>query len=386
MKILMSNALFPPDRTGSSIFTQQLGKALSAEGATVQIVTSAADPKYKDDTPTTTIRLPVRRLRVGRLAWDYTIPLAASFSNLRRVDRLIQEFLPDAIICHGQIFDLTWLVAFVARRKRVPCFVVVHTAIWHERLLYRLILRVIEGLFISPLSRYSRVSYIAVDKWTHENTIGRLARGRSVRVVPTSVEPSEMIGGDGERARTVYKLGDGPILLSLGHVISLRNRVALVRALPSIIEKLPSIKLVIAGEIKDQQFLTLADELGVVNSIVCLGSVPHSDIKDLLAAATIEAHDLQGLGLGITTLEAMAAGVPIVAWASDDNYPGYSLRQHTGIRFIDSDDASEVAEACLELMQDEAVRDRAIASQRDLIDAMFTPRAIARKYLEVLSS
>lgn len=385
MKILMANALYPPDRTGSSIFTQQLEETLVSEGHEVTVLTSSVDPQFGHVPNDAAFRLPVRRIKVGRLAWNYSIPLASSVGNWRRIRQLLRSKKPDVVVCHGQIFDLTWITALAAWRHRIPCHVVVHTAIWHERRPFRLVLRIIETAVIKPILRLAKVSFIAVDKWTHDQTVNRLSKKSAIPVIPASVDVEKMRHGNPGLARDKYKLGEDPLLLSLGHVISLRNRVALVRALPEILSSIPRLKLVIAGEVKDVTFLDVAEELGVRSSIICLGSVPHDDVRHLLSASLIEAHDLQGLGLGITTLEAMAAGVPIVAWATDDNYPGYSLRKHHGIAFVDDDRSEVIAGACLALIEDSSRRSRAIEAQHQLVSEMFTTVAVASKYLELLA-
>ena len=48
-------------------------------------------------------------------------------------------------------------------------------------------------------------------------------------------------------------------------------------------------------------------------------------MPDYLAAADVEAHDLQGYGIGTASLESMAAGVPVVAAVRPDNFPGIDL-------------------------------------------------------------
>lgn len=385
MKILMANALYPPDRTGSSIFTRQLEVSLVSAGHEVAVVTSSVDPQFGVTPSDSAVRLPVRRLKVGRLAWNYSIPLVSSRKNWKRVRHLLRSKQPDVVVCHGQIFDLTWITALAARLEGIPCHVVIHTAIWHERRHFRLALRTIEALVIKPILRLASVSYIAVDKWTHDQTVNRLSKNSSIPVIPASVDVEAMRCGDPVLARDKYKLGEDPLLLSLGHVISLRNRVALVQALPKLLSAIPKLKLVIAGEVKDTTFLGIADELGLRSSIICLGGVPHDDIRHLLSAALVEAHDLQGLGLGITSLEAMAAGTPIVAWAVDDNYPGYSLRKHSGIAFIDCDDPEVIAQACLTLISDADARTRAIKAQHDLVAELFTSQAVASRYLRLLA-
>lgn len=385
VRILMANALFPPDRTGSSVFTQQLSDALASMGHEIHVVTSSRVlDDATSDVPYEVTRLRARRVSVGKLAWNYSIPLNFTPGNYRRVRSLVKSFRPDVIVCHGQIFDLTWMLCVMARRLGIPTVVVVHTAVWNENPYRRAVLRTFERLVIRPLIRFARPSFVAVDKWTRDDARRTLAKGLPLQVIPVSADASQMVDGDAQAAREKYRLPDGPILLSLGHVISLRNRHALVRALPRILAEHPDLTVVIVGDVRDETFLEIARDFRVEDAIMCLGSVPHSDIKDLLAAAEIEMHDLQGWGLGITTMEAMCAGVPIVAWATDDNYPGLSLRSFEGLMLLDSAGPAELSAATLELLADPDRRAAAIAGQQRLVDEIFDPMAVARAYQTVL--
>jgi glycosyltransferase involved in cell wall biosynthesis len=387
MRVLMINALYPPDRTGSAIFSDQLARCLQEDGVDVEVVsTSRVLEDDVEPSPVLVHRLPARQVSVGRIAWDYSIPIALGFSNLRRLRSIIRSFDPDVIHCHGQIFDLTWLASLAARLESRKLVVTVHTAIWHERFLPRFVLRVFEALVINPLIKLGRPTFIAVDKWTFNDAKRRIARKQTPQVIPVSIDAKSLLGGDATTAREKYVLGTGPILLSLGHVIALRNRVALVEALPRVLERIPNLMLVVVGDVRDREFLERATQLRIEKSILCLGSVPHSDIKHLLAASLVEAHDLQGLGLGITTVEAMASGVPIVAFATDDNYPGISLRSFDGLNFLDDGDPKKIAEAVISLTQNPEARDRAIQAQRNLISEVFDQQAVMRRHLDIYRS
>ena len=115
------------------------------------------------------------------------------------------------------------------------------------------------------------------------------------------------------------------MILSLGHVIPIRSRVPLIRALPYIVEEFPDVKVLIVGEVYDDEFRRVAAELGVLEHVVEAGPVPHADVPDYLAAATVASQDLDGHMLGISTLEAMAAGVPVFARVRRDVFPGIDL-------------------------------------------------------------
>ena len=386
MRILMANALFPPARTGSAIFTEQLALTLADREHEVQVVTSVDDDREVSESSSDVTRLKSRNVSVGRLAWNYVIPLSVGPKNFRALKQLMRSFRPEVVVCHGQIFDLTWLTAVVARLCRIPVVVVVHTAIWNENRFRRFVLRAFERIVINPVLKYAKADFIAVDKWTHGDAKRLLAKHKPVQVIPVSVDRSQFQDGDRQIARERYDIPNSPILLSLGHVIALRNRHALVRALPLIIAEVPDVTVVIAGELYDSSFLEIANDLGVADHIICLGSVPHEDIKHLLATAAIELHDLQGLGLGITTMEAMASGVPIVAWASEDNYPGISLKSYEGLMFIDDVSPEVLSTAVLKMLHDPVAREKAVVAQRQMVDDLFRPQSVAEQYEVVMES
>ena len=151
-----------------------------------------------------------------------------------------------------------------------------------------------------------------------------------------------------------------------------------------LIKEFPDIKIVVVGMVKDNRFLELASQLGVLDHIVLAGPVPHSEIKDYLAAADVETHDLDGRGLGITSVEAMDAGLPIVAWAIDDNYPQFSLRSYGESGFIDDGLPSTIANAISRMIKDVDYREVVIRSQRLLVDDIYSVKSITRQYLELI--
>ncbi len=193
----------------------------------------------------------------------------------------------------------------------------------------------------------------------------------------------EFRDGDGDQARAQFALGAGPIILSLGHVVPVRDRVALVRALPHVVERYPDVKVVIVGELYTSSFQRVAEDLGVAGSIITTGRVLHEAIPNLLAASAVEIHDLQGIGLGITTLEAMAAGVPVVAFVPDDNYPGLSMTTWPDLSLLADVEPTTIAAAVLRMLDDPDHRATVIAEQHRFIAALFSPEAIAAGYEEL---
>ena len=92
-------------------------------------------------------------------------------------------------------------------------------------------------------------------------------------------------GGDRDRGRARLGLGDAPIIMSIGHVIPQRNRLAVVEALPKVLKAHPDAKFVVAGRVYYDPFLKRAEELGIADSVISLGAVPKTETPDLMATA-----------------------------------------------------------------------------------------------------
>ena len=104
------------------------------------------------------------------------------------------------------------------------------------------------------------------------------------------------------------------------------------------------------------------------------------------AFADIETHDLDGRGLGITSVEAMDAGVPIVAWAVDDNFPQFSFRSYGPSGFIDDGNPKTIADKIDQIMSDEIYRSTILDSQRRLVDDIYSCKSVTNQYLKLLET
>ncbi len=388
MRVLIVNALYPPLTTGSSHFTADLVSELRARGHLVHVVTTVPSPKDAEgivDDPDVT-RLPARWVSPGEIAFNYAIPVLRRGAG-RVITRLIREWKPDVVSIHGQVFDLSWRAAVAARRAGVPVVVSVHSAIRHTNVLADRILSLGELVTVRPALARSSTWWIAVDKRTYEHASERYGvPSERLAFAPVMLAADAFRGGDASRARARFDLGNDPVLLSLGHVVPVRDRIALVRAMPEILRVHPDLKLVIVGELYTKTFMDVADELGVTRSIITTGRVSHDWIPDLLAAARAEIHDLQGIGLGITSLEAMAASVPIVAHVPEDNYPGASMGEWPGLVLIDDVEPHTIAGAVLRLLADDDHRAAVVAEQHRFVDALFSPASVTKRYEVVFDS
>ena len=112
--------------------------------------------------------------------------------------------------------------------------------------------------------------------------------------------------------------------------------------------------------------------------------MPKSDIPHLLAAADVESHE-QGDGLGTATLEAMAAGVPVVGWGRLDNFPGVRLVDGRDVHLTHRGDVTGLAERLVRVLDDPVAARAVGASGRALVHEHFTLDRVLDRHLETLA-
>jgi glycosyltransferase involved in cell wall biosynthesis len=395
LKVLVFAPFFPPDPTGSSIFAGQQVRELIRLGHEVLVVTNEVDKNAptSDDTddiearfaPQGVHRLRSIRVNLGKITWNYGIPVSILGFMQQSLQRKLKEFDPDFVIIHSTLFDLSLLALMWAAKNKKKVIIVGHTALWHDSQLVNSAMRLYGRLLLRRLINKADAHLVCVDKWTLDNAIGLFGTTSNTSTIPVSVELGTMNDGDAAKIRQRHSIGKGPIVLSLGHVVPLRDRINLTRALPLLVKEFPNVKILVVGMVKDNRFLELASQLGVLDHIVLVGPVPHNEIKDYLAAADVEIHDLDGRGLGITSVEAMDAGVPIVAWAIDNNYPQFSLRSYGDSGFIDDGSPETIASAIRRLVEDSEFRSSVVQSQRALVDDIYSVESVTRQYLELIA-
>lgn len=319
-----------------------------------------------------------------RVAFNYDIPFVSSPRNVRRIFSTLDEFRPDVLHQHGQFFDLTWWSTFWARRRRCPVVLSVHTRLISPARLHGLVMAAGDLAIVRPLVRAATPWVVAVDGPVHEYVANRYSiPEQRIADIPVGIEAQRFENRDRSVIRARLGIGDRPMILSLGHVIPLRDRLALVEAMPLMLERIPDLVVVVVGHVYDDRFLTRAKELGVEDSLIVIGAVAKEEVPDFAAAADVEAHDLQDIGFGTASLEMLAAGVPVVTTAAPDNYPTGRLVDGENVILVRSGRPAELAEQFVRLLEDPSLRRRVASGGRQLIHDRFSMESVAAAHLEL---
>ncbi len=294
MRIAVVNNFFPPRVGGSSHLSAALAKGYAAAGHEVLVLTAAyADaPEAEDRDGVRIVRLPAAMIPKSRLSVSFDIAFTLRSGAYKRVSELLDGFRPDAIHQHGQFFDLTWLSGIWAKRHHVPALLSIHTRLENPAAAYHGVFRGLDAVVVKPIMKRFKPRLVVMDVQMQQYITARYAGAYSaLENIPVGVETGWIIGGDGARVRAKHDLGDAPLIVSLGHVIPLRDRLMLVEALPKVLDRHPHAKLLVVGQVYFDKFLERARELDVGHAVLAIGPVPKSEVPDYLAAADVETHD-----------------------------------------------------------------------------------------------
>lgn len=156
------------------------------------------------------------------------------------------------------------------------------------------------------------------------------------------------------------ELGVAPqdiLILSAGELIERKNHEVIIRALAKLHN--PNLRYAIAGKGPLREYLAdLAQSLGVAQQVMFLGF--RTDVYELYHAADISAFPSRIEGLGLAGVEAMAAGVPLVA-SNVHGILDYVVDGQTGYA-VAPNDVDGFARAIQTLADDPALRESMKAS------------------------
>jgi glycosyltransferase involved in cell wall biosynthesis len=197
--------------------------------------------------------------------------------------------------------------------------------------------------------------------------------------IPLGVRPSG--GGDPQRGRRLA--GADSYVVALGTVEPRKNLPVLVRAFDAIAARDPELRLVVAGA--DGWG---ADELRAAwdaakhgDRVVRLGYVSDAERRDLLAGARVLAYPSIYEGFGLSPLEAMGAGVAVVAARAG------ALPETLGdaAELVDPADVDELAAALDRVVHDDQLRRALVDRGCRRVERYRWPQ-IAPRFVELYTS
>lgn len=170
------------------------------------------------------------------------------------------------------------------------------------------------GFFSSRKYRSPEQHFIAISGRVRDVLIeGGVDPGR-IDVVPSGVPPLAVNDLDARRRiRAEFSLSNDDIaIVNVGALTDHKGQRWLVKAAPGVIDRFPNAKILIFGEGELRSDLEASiDALGLTDKVRLPGHV--EGIRDRLDAFDLYVHSSHLEGLGTSILDAMLAGLPVVA-------------------------------------------------------------------------
>ena len=169
-------------------------------------------------------------------------------------------------------------------------------------------------------------------------------------------------------------------ILFVGRLDQRKGVDLLVQALPAVLKQVPNATLYLIGKGPLRQRLYAeAAELGLAERVVFLGAIPDAELPGWYNRCTVMAVPSLLEGLGITVLEGLACGIPIVGTA----VPGLSavLRNNENGLLVESGAKADLAEKLALVLQNAALRKQLSLAGPQLVQRDFSWDIIVARYL-----
>jgi glycosyltransferase involved in cell wall biosynthesis len=300
-----------------------------------------------------------------RVLLDRLVKRRVSVTYARGLRRLVREQRFDLV--HAHIYASAAASALATVGTGVPLVVTEHTeGAWqgrHARLLSRLI--------------YRRArSVIAVSSPIR----GHLLERDGVPPEKISFIPNAVISASGRKPGTTSTLPDerreGPLVGVVARLQPEKGVANFLKAAARVSAACPAARFLVVGDGPlREELLRLADRLGLRERVRFLGH--RADARELVGLLDVLVVPSLTEGTPLIVLEAMAAGVPLVASAVGGVTD--QVRHGKEGLLIPPGDATALGDALLELLQDPDRAHRLGEAGRRRADSVFSHAAMVRK-------
>lgn len=205
---------------------------------------------------------------------------------------------------------------------------------------------------------------------------------RKILVIPNGVTPLDISSVDCTDVRKQFHLKENDIfLLSVGRLAFQKGHDVLVDAVPSLIQRHPDLTVNICGDGPQWDNINAQiAKLGLLDHVKLLGT--WSNISPLLAIADVFVLPSRSEGLSRALLEAMAAGVPVVATRVE----GVEEVVTDGVHglLVHSENPDELTNAIIRLVDAPQLRKQMGIAAQEHIMASYTTDVMFTKYFDLM--
>jgi glycosyltransferase involved in cell wall biosynthesis len=374
-RVALCFGTYPPDRNGGADFLERFSDSLAALDVQVTVITSAGALPEREQIS--------ERVTIFRIVDDWTIRRTGRCA-LARVNRVIAReqaeiihvFFPDSVV------QSRYQLPFLIGAGRVPLV----TTFWGLGLGRRSPLPVkLESLMLLARSRA-----LSSHDPTYLRILRRVAARRSVAWLPVGNNLRFHQREDPRRTRARHGATDGsPLLSYFGQLDETRGIEELMQAL-AVVRPQTGAHLIMVGSAGRperyaqyassqeayERYVRLPERLGVADAVTWTEYLPDAEAAALLQSADLCVLPYRRNSLGRSALAAaFELEVPVVLAGSDDAIAPLRAEKH--VAQVPTGDAETLASTIVELLRDDARRERLRAGAREAARLFAWPRIAA---------
>jgi glycosyltransferase involved in cell wall biosynthesis len=208
--------------------------------------------------------------------------------------------------------------------------------------------------------------------------------GQRVELLPNGVDCEHFATGDAGRFRAHYGIpAQRRIILCVSRIDYQKNQLALVEALPSILERHPDTQLVLVGPVTvdayQHRLTQRIEQLGLQAHVSLIPGLAADDplLRGAYHAAAVFALPSLHEPFGIVVLEAWAAGLPVVA-AGIGGIPSFT-RHGENVLHADPHHWESLAQQLLDVMGNSQLASRLADNGNQLARDRYDWRVVSRQ-------
>jgi len=186
----------------------------------------------------------------------------------------------------------------------------------------------------------------AVSRFLKEKTLTNYGIEKDIRVIPNFVDTEKYKRIDSEEIRDKFAPTGESILVHTSNFRAVKRVTDVIRIFHEVRKQIPS-KLILVGDGPDRSNCEiLVRELGIQDEVRFLGK--QQDLIPILSAADLFLMPSQSESFGLSALEAMSCGVPVIS-SSVGGLPELQLHGQTGY-IAEIGDIARMSKYAIELL------------------------------------
>ena len=250
----------------------------------------------------------------------------------------------------------------------------------------------------SPLmNRLKRVSLhraaaVTVNSSFTQSAVDALQpRMQRLECIPMGVDATPLSADEISQAQQIrnrYRVNNGPLLIFVGRLVEEKGAEDAIRALQKLLVDAPQTRLLILGEGQDRPALEhLVEHFGLQQQVQFLGWVDPNQVRAHMAAADVflgpsrTASDGWVEAQGLTFLEAMAVGTPVIASRLGGIVDSVQDGQ-TGL-LVEERSPNQIADAIRQLIAHPELIERFRDNAKETIDRRFSRQASSAAFAQL---